>query len=1040
MRINSRQQLLKTIDVIGQQRTLLGNAVVDATLLALHDQLAQLETQEALAMQDQGRPAVVIVLFGLAPESNLTGTLKSYGYSTLALPAVGSALVLIKNSSAPPTDIAEVIQLSLDNHSAFLKAIIDTRVIMPGHEIAFGLQVNKRLNEAINGITLVSAAYQQVRGQYFVTATAQADLFHVETSKTAPRLLGRLELESVSREMVGRATELQRLQYHFTEVIRDKTARFVLITGLSGVGKSRLLFEFDKWVELLETSVFALEGNASVSERTLPYGLLREFFAQRFDITDQHTEAEARQRFVDGLGQLAQRPSVRRAHIIGQLIGLDFSRSPHLLGLRNDPQRFQSVAYEAVVEMLRTIQRERNEPIMLRIEDLHAADSETLHLLDYLVHQTTHVPLLIVAAAQPALFERLAPHTRTDSRYRIVQLHSLSEDASHQFLKRIFGNVDNNTQLMRRIVHTTGGNPFYMEEVVRLLHDEGVLVRGLEHWHINADNTADTHIPSTVMGVLQARINALSIAERTVLQHAAAVGQIFWDRAVMHLQSEDQEASHDTHETLRQLHRRNMIVPRQRSIFDGTQEYMFSQSMLYLVAYNSLRQSQRRRYHLQLAQWFIGRSMQSVGENAQIIAQHYTAAGEVVRAVKWYGLAARQAFDAFLPERAAAYYDRAFALLPDDYDDPRVQIQLYEGYGKVLTAQARYHDAIAAYTAVCIGAERRGDLLTQAAAWYAMSHLQLLLDDAREGLRYIAHAITLAERAGPTAADLHLRALAMAAILYTSIDDIDTATATATAAGALLNDEAEPRTRAEVLFARASTHFYRFALTSAATDLNTARIAAANAHDTYLQARIMRLHGWVLMQHGQLEGALHMLRQAHTLAEQSNVQHDIIAFTNDLGIALGHAEQYQESVDLLTKVLAIVGHEGWYGLVGTYAALTANYLALGDPVAAWQCARECHRAAYRHPHPTDHGVAWRALGQVAAAQGQEITVDDQTYSITTCFEKSVASLQKPHQRWQLAYTYRTWAKAIENDDATLAATYRDHAAQIRAVLDQQAAG
>jgi predicted ATPase len=1032
-----RQRLLKTITEIEQRRDMLGDTVVDLTLLALNEQLSQLDTQEAVAMEAERRPLTLVVLSMSKNNTPLQTILHNAGFAPVPYPDDTPPddplqTAFYSDNLDPQATIQHMITDLLDQ-AEFIgcRVLIDTHsgVVdgLAGYAAEFGADVAP----LPPGLYLSYAAYKEVRGHFAVIQAADDSAYYrVDGLKTSPRLLGRLELETISSTMIGRAAELKQIQSLYRRVVDQQQAHAVLVTGISGVGKSRLLFEFDKWLELNPENLIAFEGNATVSERMLPFGLLREMLAQRFDITEQHTESEARQRLIEGIERLIGENAARRAHIIGQLIGFDFSNSPHLLGLRSDYQRFQSVAYETLLDLFRTLHRQYQQPIIIRLEDLHNADHASLHFVNFLVERAHQLPLMIVAAAQPSLFDRL-PAVQDNPHYSSIRLHSFSEEESYQFLHAIFGEQPGQEDLLKRIVAASGGNPFHMEEVVRLLHDEDLLVRGVKHWHLPEPDAAQIHIPATVMGVLQARMNALSTPERTVIQQAAAVGRIFWDRAVQHLQNEGQSESIDVQAVLQMLHRRSMVVPRQRSSFAGAQEYMFQQSTLYLVAYNSLRQPQLRRYHLQLARWFIGRSMQSVGENAVIIAQHYARASQLSRAVKWYGLAARQAFDAYLPDRAASYYDRAFDLLPDNYDDTRVQLQLYEGYGQVLTAQGRCNDAISAYTAVCITAERAGDLVTQALAWDAMAHLHLILDDPHEALTYATHALDLAERAGSAGQSQYLKALITLSTVHMALDDIELGWQEADKAVQLLTAQMDTKVQLMAYTARGRAYLRRLQPSRAIQDLQQARMLASTVQDTGLLTRVIYQQAWAAYWLGDHLSAIEHIVNALSLAEQSNMRHDIISYTNGLGILYGLTGHYTTAVDHLTRVLAMVGESGWWGLVGTYAGLARSYLALGDTLAAWQCARECHRHATRHEHRTDRGVSWRTLGFVAnAMENRRVILPEGTFDATACFENSVAALQAPFQRFQLAQTYRDWADVLDASDRRRAAELRQQATEL----------
>ena len=181
--------------------------------------------------------------------------------------------------------------------------------------------------------------------------------------------------------------------------------------------------------------------------------------------------------------------------------------------------------------------------------------------------------------------------------------------------------------LRRRMLERSEGNPFFLEEIVRQLIDEGLLLRVGERWRAR-DGIADVEIPDTVQAVILARLDLLAPGERGVTQAAAVVGRVFWAGAVARLAEPA-----DVDETLRTLRRRELVLDRLTPSMAGDDEYIFKHVLIRDVAYESLPRKERARLHAEAARWLEDRTGERVGEPAELL-EHLRGSTLIVSTVK----------------------------------------------------------------------------------------------------------------------------------------------------------------------------------------------------------------------------------------------------------------------------------------------------------------------------------------------------------------------------------------------------------------------
>jgi ABC-type oligopeptide transport system substrate-binding subunit len=582
---------------------------------------------------------------------------------------------------------SELVCFASDSHvDLSMRAGLNTGMVLLGdvgitdEYSAIGDAVNlasRVIGVAPTGGVLISYnTYRHVRGvfdlveQEPVRVRGKADPVHTYLVQRArPRAFRLLTpgVAGVETRTVGRDAELLMLQNIYRDVVEDAEPRIVTIVGDAGVGKSRLLYEFESWIELLSQKVWHFKGRATPEGEAVPFGLIRRTFALRFQILESDGPAVVREKFRAGM---ADALSPGEADLVGQLLGLDFSTT-EAVQARIGSESFADLATAHLISYLRAI---ANEPAVIFLEDIHWADDSSLDLLNHLVAAVTEARLLVVCLARPELYERRPSWGEGQETHSRINVRPLSRRSSRALVGEILQKSSEiPCELRDLIVDGAEGNPFYVEELIRMLIEDGVIVPGEEHWRIELGLLAEVRVPPTLTGVLQARLDSLPPAERMLLQRASVVGRTFWDAAVGELKAGEEELLRQPEiaSLLVSLRERELVLRRERSAFDGAEEYIFKHALLRDVVYDTVLLKLRRLYHGQVACWLEGAAGERIGEYLGLIGGHYELAGEGDRAVAYLLRAGDRARLAYADQEASGYYQRALAWLEKQGEQER---------------------------------------------------------------------------------------------------------------------------------------------------------------------------------------------------------------------------------------------------------------------------------------------------------------------------------------------------------------------------------
>ncbi|NUM46314.1 MAG: protein kinase [Anaerolineales bacterium] len=563
-------------------------------------------------------------------------------------------------------------------------------------------------------------------------------------------------VEGVETRMIGRKAEFDQLQELFYAAVEDRETQVVTIVSEPGLGKSRLLYEFVNWGDLEEVTYWVFEGRATPEMSKQPYSLLRDVISFRFEIQDSDSPAVVRQKMDAGIQRLTGTADERAAHFLGQLLGYDFSDSPHLAGVLSDAKQFQKQALYYLEQFFihltsgraQTAGSNQAAPAVIRLEDLHWADESSLDAIHYIVSQNQKLPLFIVCLARPEFYARRPTWGSGQPYHTRMELRPLSNRESRQLVREILQKVEVIPDELRDLlVDRSEGNPFMMEELVKVLLEDRVIVKDDPAWRVELGRLSKVRVPPTLTGLIQVQLDSLFPPERMLLQRAAVIGRIFWDQALQALEPADGLVI-DVETSLEGLVKRDILFPREDSAFAGTREFIFANQMLRDVVLESLLQRQRRAYHAKVAEWLIQMSGERADEYTATIAENFSLAGENEKAYHYLQKAGEKAQQVSAFSEALVFYEKARALLLFEKGAEALQVELEVRMGEILWLLGNYEQARQNLMVALNLARALGDQLGQANALYQLGRIAIRVSQLPEADRFLVESLALAVETG----------------------------------------------------------------------------------------------------------------------------------------------------------------------------------------------------------------------------------------------------------------------------------------------------
>ena len=796
--MTEREQLEGGIAALESQRAVLGDAVVDTALAALRARLARLDAPE-----QQLKP--VTILFTDVAESTrlsqrldpedihavmdsvlqrFTSIVESHGGRVLQY-AGDSLLAVFGATDAREDDPEQAVRAGLAILEAARRVAAEVRA-RHGHDdfnVRVGVHTGPVLlgggvdaDSSIRGIAVNIAArmeqtapvgrlrvshttYRHVRGLFDVSEEPPIPIKGIADPvrsyvilRARPRTfeVTNRGVDGARAPLIGREAELARLLQTFEAVVTDRTLALVTLVGDAGLGKTRLMSELERRLAVRPEAVQLFQGRAQPSGTNVPYGLLRALFGWRFAILDNDPQSVAHAKLAQGLGPVFGDGADEPIALIGQLIGLDYGASPHIEGITGDGRQLRDRAFHAVTRYFRRLLESGGGPVVVLLDDLHWADAGSLGFIDHVARTCRDLPMMVLCLTRPVPAERRRRWGGEGDVQRI-DLEPLSTRSSRELVESLLRRLEPVPAALCDLVTSSAeGNPYFIEELVAMLIDDGIVVPGDGPWRVAADKLVDVHLPSTLAAVLQARLDALPPAERIALQQASVIGHVFWDAPLQRL-------APDATQALDGLEGRDLVRARTPSSLEGVREFAFKHHLLHQVTYESVLKADRLRQHRLTAEWLVAASGERAGEFYGLIADHYERATDAVSAATYWRKAGEVAARTYAVAAALDYFAHALDLTPAS--EPRLRYELIRNRVHMLNLTGRRSEEEREISELERLAESLDDDATRAGAASLRARLSLFTADYRAGAQAAARAVALAEKSGDASVALLARSV-----------------------------------------------------------------------------------------------------------------------------------------------------------------------------------------------------------------------------------------------------------------------------------------
>ena len=492
---------------------------------------------------------------------------------------------------------------------------------------------------------------------------------------------GRTRPDTLEPPFVGRDAELALLKDLLHATTGESRARLIAVTGPAGIGKSRLAWELEKYLDGLVEPIYWHRGRSPSYGEGITFWALGEMVRRRCGLAEADDDGTTRARVAETVAEFVASDEDRR-WVEPALLAL--------LGVEEPPAGGREVLFAAWRIFFERI-AERGTTVLL-FEDLHFADSGLLDFIDHLLEWSRGAPLVVLALARPELVERRPGLGSATRHFHSLPLEPLPGDAMHELLAGLVTDLPH--EAAAAIVARADGIPLYAVETVRMLIAEGRLELTAEGAWRAVGRLEKLAIPDTLRSLIASRLDSLKPAERDVLQQAAVLGQSFTLGSLAAVMGVDPDQLTGY---LRSLVRREILALQADPRSPERGQYGFVQGLIREVAYGTLARRERRGRHLAAARYY-----ESLGDEevAGALADHYVSAyhaseegaeadAVAVQARLTLRAAAERASALGAHEQAVAYLEQALAVTTEPAD----QADLLERLAGDANAAGVYADA-----------------------------------------------------------------------------------------------------------------------------------------------------------------------------------------------------------------------------------------------------------------------------------------------------------------------------------------------------------
>ncbi len=467
--------------------------------------------------------------------------------------------------------------------------------------------------------------------------------------------LGRAE--RLEPPFVGREEEIRLIKELLHVTAREKRARLVSVTGIPGIGKSRLAWEFLKYADGLADTVFWHEGRSRAYGEGITFGALGEMVRMRAGILEVEDATSSLAKLQECLTTFVTDEDER---------GWILPHLAHLLGLAEAPSSNRDEIFSAWRMFFERI-AEQNLTVLI-FEDLQWADAGLIDFVESMLEWSKGSSILVVTLARPELMDHRPSWGAGLHNFTSLHLEPLSAASMNELLVGFVHGLPR--EVSDRVLERAEGVPLYAVETIRMLVDRGVIVQVDDRYEVQAE-LGTLEIPETLHALIASRLDSLTPRQRALLQDAGIVGSTF---SIESLQVVSDESVEELEVQLRDLVRKEFIFADNDPRSPERGQFGFVQGVIREVAVGTLARRDRQAKHAAVARY-----AESLGEEelAGVIAAHYLEAYRaspdesgnehlLPKALEWLDRAGQRALSLGSPEQASVMFDQAIELADDD--------------------------------------------------------------------------------------------------------------------------------------------------------------------------------------------------------------------------------------------------------------------------------------------------------------------------------------------------------------------------------------
>ncbi len=554
-------------------------------------------------------------------------------------------------------------------------------------------------------------------------------VYQVLAAKDEPITIHRLS--GLRAKLTGRRAEMAQLQ-DAVDRLTEGHGSIIAICGDAGTGKSRLVEEFKATLDLKK--IQWREGHAYAYTQNIPYFPIVDLMNRAWRIDEGDPPEKVRETIETGVERLLG-ANANVAPYIGSLYALDY---PEIRDL--DPETWRFRLFRGMRSVLASLTRIA--PTIVCWEDIQWADSSTLDLIRFIISDFKYPTIFLCVYRLPFKLFSDREIREMGRLYEEIRLQELSPSDTIDMLASLLSTESIPTDLRRFIQDKVEGNPFYLEEMANSLIESEILVRDNGDWRLTRSIT-ETDIPSTVQGVIAARLDRLEREMKRILQEASVIGRAFFYEILKRIT----EIQADLDRSLSGLERLDLV--RARSM-DPDLEYIFKHALTQEVVYNGLLRKERQEIHERIGVVMEQVFHERLSEFYETLAFHFKQGTSALKAVEYLMKSGYKSLHKYAIEDAHQYYQEAFDLLSNKADRTKEEdtllIDLLVDWGIVFYYRAHFRDYHALLTSHKGLAESLNDKerLGMFYAWLGAT-LWFYVENYEESYEYLHKSMRLGE-------------------------------------------------------------------------------------------------------------------------------------------------------------------------------------------------------------------------------------------------------------------------------------------------------